>query len=74
MEKIVETAKNLIKFYRFLESQGVEHETSVDTFTSAMWAELVFRGMVPSEDLALKIGEALTEVKTIAADLGVATD
>jgi hypothetical protein len=55
-------ASELLKLWREAERLGVEHETSVTAFTSAMWAELVSRGVHASDELVGLMESSVTEI------------
>lgn len=62
-------ASELLTLWKTLEKHGVDGETSVSAFTSAMWAELVVRGMPASEDLIARFNEVIPELSSAVSKL-----
>jgi hypothetical protein len=62
-------ATELLTLWKTLEKHGVDGETSVSAFTSAMWAELVVRGMPASEDLMSRFNEVMPELRTAVSKI-----
>jgi hypothetical protein len=62
-------ASELLALWETLEKHGVDGETSVSAFTSAMWAKLVVRGMPASEDLMSRFNEVMSELSSAVSKL-----
>lgn len=60
-------ASELVKLWREAERLGVEHEASVTVFTSAMWAELISRGVHASDELVGLMEAAVVEITELLA-------
>lgn len=63
MSDSVSLAKHVVSLWRSVEDAGLEDVASVSAFTSAMWAELVSRGMAASDVLVQQMSTAAAELE-----------
>ena len=56
-------ANSLLALWDKAVSEGVDGDTSVNAFTSSMWAKLVVRGASSSEKLDRCMAEAVSELQ-----------